>query len=129
MSGVPVRQGARRATEQPPQLLDRMPARGPSGRRFSPRLPFLLWARSQDEMSTDPNDHRPKAEPPRVVQELRESWSRWEVGWKPWSEPHVQSERRAAKPSCLSWNLTEDSGSSQVGPVGSRWTWWIPKSE
>ena len=73
MSGVPVRRGAQRVTEQPPQLLDRTPARGPSGRRFSPHLPFLLWAWSQDQMSTDPNDHRPKAEPPRVVQELRES--------------------------------------------------------
>lgn len=92
MSGVPVRRGAQRATEQPPQLLDHTPARGPSERRFSPRLPFLLWAWSQDQMSTDPNDHRPKAEPPRVIQELRESWSRWEVGWNPRSEPqpHVQ---------------------------------------
>lgn len=28
-------------------------------------------------------------------------------------------ERRAVEPSCLSWNLTEDSDSSRIRPVGS----------
>lgn len=72
-------------------------------------------------MSADPKDHCPKAEPPSIVREPQESWSRWEVGWKPQSEPrlHAQCEHRAARSSCLSWNLTENGDSSQVGPVGS----------
>lgn len=43
-SGVPVRWGAQRVREQPPQLPDLTPARGTPrpGRRFSPCFRFLL---------------------------------------------------------------------------------------
>lgn len=122
MSGVPVRWGAQIVREQLPQLPDLTPARGTPrpGRHFSPCLRFLLGLEPGPDVSR-PKDHCPKAEPPSVVREPQESWSRWEVGWKPQSEPrlHAQCEHRAARSSCLSWNLTENGDSSRVGPVGS----------